>query len=56
MSVKQSDLTAKVRESLSPGELEEVRRIVTAHGETYDSLVDVIADAREMLRASGKGK
>lgn len=45
-----SALTAMVRQGLSDVELAEVERLIAEYGETYDSITDVIADAREMLR------
>lgn len=43
-------LTAMVRQTLSDEELAQVLAIIETYGESYDSIQDVIADAREMLR------
>ncbi|GAB2457406.1 hypothetical protein [Xylanimonas ulmi] len=45
-----SALTAMVRQSLSDTELTKVVELIEEYGETYDSITDVIADARELLR------
>ncbi len=45
-----SALTAMVRQSLSDAELAKVEEIVAEYGESYDSIEDAIADAREALR------
>lgn len=43
-------LTAIVRQSLSPEEQAKVEELIAEHGDSYESISDVIADARELLR------
>lgn len=43
-------LDAITRQSLSTEEITEVERLIAEDDNSYESIVDVIADAREMLR------
>jgi hypothetical protein len=44
-----SALTAMVRQSLSTEELAKVEELIAEYGQDYDSITDVIQDARAML-------
>lgn len=44
-----SALTAMVRQSLSAVELAKVEELIAEYGQDYDSITDVIQDARALL-------